>query len=222
MQNILVIGDTHCPFEHKKYLDFCCKTRDKFKCSIIIHIGDLVDLHSISAHEHSPDGFSPFQEHQEALKHLRKWYKAFPKVTLLIGNHDERIEKAAFEQGLSRVYFKSFQEIWEFPKGWDYRFDCYYYGIRFFHGMGYSGKYAHISAAQENRQSVVIGHLHANGGVEWSANENSIIFGLAVGCGVDRNSYAFRYGRDYKRKPILGCGVITDSGKNAQFVPMEM
>lgn len=88
--------------------------------------------------------------------------------------------------------------------------------------MGYSGKHGHINAAIENRQSIVMGHLHSNAGVWWSANENDIIFALAVGCGIDRNTYAFRYGRDFKRKPILGCGVVTNGGKCAEFVPMEL
>lgn len=189
---------------------------------MIYHIGDVVDHHAISAHDHNPDGFSPYNELHTCIKRLKSWYKAFPKVKACIGNHDERIERAAWKYGLSSSYFKSFRDIYEFPKGWEYSFDYYIYGIRIFHGMGYGGKYAHVTAAIENQQSIVMGHLHSNAGTWWSANEHNILFGLAVGCGIDRNTYAFRYGRDFRRKPILGAGVILDSGSRALFVPMRM
>jgi len=220
--NILIIGDTHIPFEHKNYLEFCVETKKKYKCSEIVHIGDLVDFHSISRHEHNPDGFSPYQEREETIKHLQAWYKAFPELALCIGNHDERLEKAAWRFGLSSSFFKSFEQVFELPKKWDYKIEYYLYNIRIFHGMGYSGQGAHSSAVRENQCSVVIGHLHSNAGVWWTANERDRSFGLAVGCGVDRNSYAFNYGRDMRRKPMIGCGVILDEGKIPAFIPMEL
>lgn len=95
-------------------------------------------------------------------------------------------------------------------------------GCAFFHGMGFGGKHAHVSAATENRQSIVMGHVHSNAGVRYLANEANIIFGLAVGCGIDRHAYAFRYGRDFAKKPIIGCGIVYDDGHKGQFIPMRM
>lgn len=139
--NIGIIADTHEPFAHRKYLDFCVQTFKEWKCTEYIHIGDLVDNHAISASwDADPDGFSPFNEHREALIRLRKWYKAFPSCTVLIGNHDERIERAAMKYGLSSAYFRDFKELWEFPKKshskWDYVFDTFRYGVRFFSWYG--------------------------------------------------------------------------------------
>lgn len=220
--NILVIGDTHLPFTHRHYLEFCKQTQKKFKCTTVVHIGDLVDNHSISFHDNDPDGMSPVEEMRLAKKKVAKWVKAFPKVKLVMGNHDPMVARKAFKHGLPTETIKDFKDIWKLPKGWEYEYDYYIHGVRFFHGMGYGGKYAHINAIDKNRCSVVMGHLHSNAGVGWSATEKDICFGLAVGCGVDRKSYAFKYGRDFVRKPILGCGVITDNGRNAQFVPMNM
>jgi predicted phosphodiesterase len=220
--NILVIGDTHIPFVHKNYLEFVFETGKKFQCGKVIHIGDLIDFHSISRHEHNPDGFSPKAELEKSKSILKKWYLAFPELDCCIGNHDERLEKAAIRSGLTSLYFKSFKSLFDMPDKWDYRFDVRCFGVRFFHGMGWGGKYAHINAAMENGQSIVMGHLHGNAGVEWMANDNQIIFGMAVGCGIDRKTYAFNYGRDHRRKPILGCGVVFDCGRDAQFIPMKM
>jgi hypothetical protein len=44
---------------------------------------------------------------------------------------------------------------------------------------------------------------------------------MAVGCGIDKNAYAFEYGRDFKKRPILGCGIVF-SPTNAQFIPMKL
>jgi hypothetical protein len=45
---------------------------------------------------------------------------------------------------------------------------------------------------------------------------------MNVGSGIDRKTYAFEYGRDFKKKPIIGCGVVTDNGRFAQFFPMDI
>ena len=60
--NVLIIADTHCPWEHPGYLDFCNDIKKRVKCTQVVHIGDLVDNHSISYHEHDPDGWSPADE----------------------------------------------------------------------------------------------------------------------------------------------------------------
>ena len=67
-----------------------------------------------------------------------------------------------------------------------------------------------------------MGHTHSVGGIEWSANEKDIIFGMNVGSGISRHKYAFAYGKDTRRKPVLGVGVVTDRGRHAQFMPMDL
>jgi predicted phosphodiesterase len=221
--NIGIVGDTHIPFEKKGYLDFCYETFIKYKVDTVVHIGDLVDFHSISTHwDADPDGFSPKEELDKSRKRLLSWYKAFPKVQVMIGNHDERLMRAAIKHGLSAHYFRELPELFGFPKGWDYSFDCYRHGVRFFHGMGFGGQYAHIRASVEHGQSVVMGHIHSNFGVAYSASEKNLVFGLAVGCGIDRHTYAFKYGRDFRRKPIIGCGVVVENGKVAHAIPMDL
>jgi len=77
---ILIIGDTHEPFCHPRYLDFCKRQRDKYKPKHIVHIGDEVDNHAISYHEHNPEGYSPKDEADLAEERLHKWYKEFPRL----------------------------------------------------------------------------------------------------------------------------------------------
>ena len=220
--NILVIGDTHEPFSKKKYLEFCYDTGKRFKCSLTVHIGDLVDNHSINYHEHYPDGMSPFEEIKAARKKLKEWYKAFPRVMMCKGNHDILVERKAITYGFSEMVIKQFREIWEIPDGWEYQWSYDLCGVRFEHGTGYSGQYPHQNIAKVNRKSTVIGHCHSVAGVAYMANDNSLIFGMSTGSGIDRQKYAFWYGRAFKNKPIIGCGVVLNCGKEAQFIPMKL
>ena len=90
------------------------------------------------------------------------------------------------------------------------------------HGTGFCGKYAHVTACERSRMSTVIGHTHSSAGVEYLASSKDCIFGMNVSSGIDRKAYAFAYGKDFPRKPILGCGVVTDKGRFAQYFPMEV
>ena len=220
--NVLVIGDTHIPFEKKGYLEFCLGIGERCKCNTVVHIGDLVDNNSISYFEKDPDGKSPEDEMKETDKHLKPWFKAFPKVKLCRGNHDRLVDRKGKTVGLPRRCFKSFRDIWNLPNTWVDDFEFQLNKVRYVHGTGYSGKYSHVQLSYISRQSAVMGHTHSTGGVEYTANMKSCVFGMNVGCGIDRKTYAFAYGKDFRRKPILGCGVVTDLGRFAQFFPMPL
>jgi len=221
-RNVLCIGDTHMPFEKPGYLEFCLRIYKHYKCNIVVHIGDLVDNHSISYHEHDPNGWSPAKEMEIVDEHLKHWFKAFPKVKLCRGNHDCLVDRKGKTVGLPKRCFKHFREIWKLPKGWQDDFEFEIDGVLYKHGTGMSGKYAHVRAAVEARQSCVIGHTHSTAGVEWIANSKELIFGMNVGSGIRRKSYAMAYGKDFTRKPIIGAGIVFDNGRNASYIPMFM
>jgi len=218
-----VIGDTHLPFEHPGYLDFCLGIQHRVKCGTVVHIGDLVDNHAMSFHYIAdPNGRSPTDEMQLARQHLKDWFKAFPRLFLCLGNHDRRVDLKARHVGLPEDVFKPFRDIWELPDEWKDDYAWVIDGVRYTHGTGLSGDFAHIKAAQLNRQSTVIGHTHSAGAINYLVSEKDRIFGMNCGCGIDRKAYAFEYGRDFTKKPVLGCGVVTDKGKYCQFFPMEL
>lgn len=223
MRNTLVIGDTHEPFCLNGYLEFCQRIGKYYKCQRVVHIGDLVDNNSISYHEHDPNGWSPADEMAETDKKLKKWFKAFPKVYLCRGNHDSLVDRKSKTVGLPRRCFKPFRDMWNLPKEWKDDFSWEFDGVLYTHGTGYSGKYSHVSAAYDNRMSTVIGHTHSTSGVEYIANTKGLIFGMNVGCGIDEKKYAFEYGKGFRRKPIISCGVVshTTRGTNATVFPMK-
>ena len=132
--------------------------------------------------------------------------------------HDRKGKTA----GLPKRAFRDFRAIWNLPVYWKDVFEIELYNVLYKHGLGFSGQLAHLHAAFSARQSTVIGHLHSVAGVDWIANSRDCVFGMSVGCGIDRRSYAFAYGKDFKKKPILGAGVILDKGRYAQFIPMQL
>lgn len=181
-----------------------------------------MDNHAISYHEHDPDGKSPEDEAKEADLRLKRWFGAFPEVFLCLGNHDRLVQRKARTNGLPSRAIKTFREMWKFPLGWQEDFSWEFYGVRFMHGTGISGERAHIKAAEQNRQPTVIGHTHHTLAGNYLVSERDRIFGMNVGCGIDRKTYAFEYGRDLLKKPALGCGVITDKGRYWQVFAMDL
>lgn len=185
-------------------------------------IGDLVDNHAINYHEHDPNGRSPIDEMREADKHLKTWFKAFPSLFLCIGNHDRLVDRKCRTVGLPERCFKPFREIWGLPKGWKDDFSWEIDNVRYTHGTGLSGANAHVIAATQSRQSTCIGHTHSSGAINYLVSEKDRIWGMNVGCLIDRHSYAMSYGRDFTKKPVLACGVVTDKGKYCQIFPMSI
>lgn len=220
--NTLVIGDTHLPFTHRDYLAFCRHVQAHYKCKRVTHVGDIVDNHAISFHDQDPDGHAGGAELKIARKELVRWIKAFPRVDCAIGNHDALAARKAYSNGLPAAYLKSFGEVLGTPAGWRYNFSWKYGNWRLSHGTGSSGHDAAFKVSVSARISTAQGHIHTAAGVKYHASDKDILWGMQVGCGLDRKAYAFNYGRDFKDKPILGCGVVLENGTLPLFIPMPM
>ena len=220
--NVLVIGDLHAPFELPTYLEFCLQIQKRVKCGTVIMIGDLVDNHSIGYFEHDPNGRSPADEMAETDRHLKAWFKAFPIVKLCRGNHDRLVDRKSRTVGLPSRVYKAFRDIWDLPKTWQDDFKWVIDDVMYEHGTGLSGNEAPVKAAQQNRMSTVIGHVHSVSSTKYLVSEKDRIFAMGVGCGINRRTYAFEYGRDFKQKPVISCGVVTDHGRYCQVFPMSL
>ena len=220
MSRVLIIGDTHCPGMRTGYVDFLKRVADRYAVTRVVHIGDLVDWASISYHEKHPELRGAATEYRRALRQVATLTKAFPKADWLIGNHDALTERQAVTAGLPPELLKDYADMWNV--GWSVhpRFaKLEVDGVIYSHGdSGRGGIDAARLQSQDNFRSTVIGHFHGQAGVKWFANNDSRVFGLSVGCGIDADALAFEYGRKFARKPLLGCGVVLN-GKQAYFEP---
>jgi predicted phosphodiesterase len=200
-RRILVIGDLHCPFELDGYFEFCLDTYDRFACNQVVFIGDILDNHYASYHETDANGMSGGYELQEAIKHVDKWAQAFPIADVIIGNHDRLIMRKAFSSSVPREWIKDYNEVLGTSWNWVERIE--YDGVQYVHGEGGTAR----TKAKNDMQSTVQGHIHTQAYVEWLVGNRSKIFGMQVGCGIDRDSYAAAYAKHYKKQAI-GCGVV--------------
>lgn len=201
-KNVLVIGDLHEPFCLDGYLKHCLETYDKYKCNEVVFIGDVIDLHASSYHETNPDGYSAGEELRLAIQRISKWYRAFPKATVIIGNHDRIIMRKAQTAGLSKMWIKDYAEVLGTP-GWIFTDSIEIDDVLYIHGEGGTAR----SRARRDLQSIVQGHLHSQAYIEWIVGAKFRIFGMQTGCGVDHKSYAMAYGKEGP-KPAIACGVI--------------
>lgn len=208
MANVLVISDTQGPFEHRDSVSFLKAVYRKYNCTEVVHAGDEADHHAISEWDHDPDGMSAGDEYRALLKSLKPFYKAFPRVKVCESNHTSRPFRLAMKHGLPKAYLKDYRTILEAPRGWRWADSWEIDGVRYQHGMGYSGRNGAIKAAERNMQSTVIGHLPAHAGIQYTANAKHLIFGMNVGCLINVKAYAFAYGKHNASKPIIACGVV--------------
>ena len=207
---ILVIGDTHIPVMRKGYLQFCKDLYEEWGCNTVVHIGDVCDFHSISFHPKNPDCPSPKYEYEEALGEVQKLYKAFPKMLVCIGNHDERVQRLAASVGIPDLFIKSYNDVWQTP-GWKWAYNHVIDGIFFAHGHGAGGGvYPASNMVRSMLMSVCIGHFHSAAGVKWYVNPNQRIFALDTGCGIDDKAKQFAYAQHNPKRSVLGAGVIID------------
>ena len=219
--NILVVGDLHEPFSNDGYLAFCIKQYKRFKCQCVVFIGDVVDNHAMSYHEHNPNGESATTELEKAIERIKKWYTAFPEAYVCMGNHDRLIERKAVTNGMPKQLFKTFKEIIKAPDEWKFSLLWEIDDIIFTHGTGSSGQYAFVQRAVKNRKSTVMGHVHHVLATRYMASQHDRIFAMSTGCGIDVHAYAFEYGIDFMNRPVLGCGVIVDI-VDAFTIPMRL
>jgi predicted phosphodiesterase len=213
-----IIGDTHIPFEHPNYLQFCKDTFEQYSVHKVVHIGDLVDNHAMSYHESDPDGLSAGDEFSLAIERLQEWYESFPVVDWMLGNHDNIPLRRVKSAGLSKHVLR--ENIYGMPTGWKQHESLIMNGVHYSHGIGRAGVNGARNNAVANGMSSVMGHLHSFAGVQYIATPLKITFGMSVGCGVDVDSYAAEYGKYFANRPTLGCGIVLNE-KTAIFVPMD-
>ena len=202
-KNVLVIGDLHLPFTLEGYLEHCIKVYKKYNCDTVVFIGDILDLHFTSYHETSTEGYGATQEHDLSVEMLRKWYKAFPKAYVTIGNHDALIYRKAMSAGISKRWIQNYSQVLGTP-GWEWVTDVVIDDVLYTHGTTNA-----YTKAKQNLMSTVQGHLHSQAGIQFYVGAKSRIFGFQIGCGVDMKSYAMEYGRNFP-KPVISCGVVIE------------
>lgn len=205
-RNVLVIGDLHCPFDLDEYLEFCKQQYILYDCNEVVFIGDVIDNHYSSYHETDVDGLGGGEELEFAIKRIARWYEAFPKATVIIGNHDRLIMRKAQTSAIPKKWIKSYKEVLDVPK-WNFKVSYEQDGVQYLHGEGGTAR----TKCKADLMNTVQGHLHTQCYTENFVGKNFRIFGMQVGCGIDFTSYSFAYAKA-GRKPAIACAVVLENG----------
>jgi len=219
---ILVIPDLHIPFHHQDSFVFLKSVRDKYSPDRVVNLGDEIDNHSISFHDSDPDlMFSPSQELEKAIWYLKDLYEIFPKMDLVESNHGSLHYRRGKAHGIPRHFFKSYKELLEAPKGWNWTFDLVVTAsdgsdIYFHHGLSKNA----LKTSQNKSMNHCCGHFHSEFGVKFWANSRQLFWAMNTGCLIDDTALAFEYGKNNLAKSILGCGIIING--IPKLIPMVL
>jgi len=214
---VLIIGDLHEPFCLDEYLEHCQYIYAKHQCTDVVFIGDVIDNHYSSYHETSNDAdlLTGSDELDLAIKRIARWYKAFPKAHVTIGNHDRLIMRKSQTSAIPKKWIKAYKEVLETPK-WKFVERVVIDNVQYIHGEAGTAK----SKCRADMMSTVQGHLHTQCYTEFFTGAKFKIFGCQVGCGIDHEKYAFAYAKAGK-KPSIGCAVVF-GGKTCLNELMEL
>lgn len=205
---ILVISDMHIPYHHKDSIKFLAEIKKQFKPDKIINIGDSLDFHAISMHEHNPDLYSAGHELKQARIYVKELENIFPEVTEVDSNHSSLVYRRALKFGMSKEFLKDYGDFLG-TKKWKWVDDLTLTmsnGQRCFFTHGRSADV--LKTSQAMSMSTVQGHYHTKFVISWWANPDNLFFGMNVGCLINQKSMAFAYAKNFKTRFILGCGII--------------
>lgn len=209
-RRILFISDTHAPFAHPDAWKFLDALKSKYKPTRIIHLGDEIDGHSVSFHDHDPDMPSPYDELTRAITQLKGLYALFDKVEVLWSNHGSLWYRRAFKSGLPSSVLKDYRDILKAPPQWSWHKDLAIslgsQVLYAFHGKAANG----LAASQKMGGSVVQGHFHTTFSIQKWASPVGVNWAMTCGCLIDIESPAFKYQDNNILKPIIGTGLVID------------
>lgn len=216
---ILAIPDQHFPFNHIDIFKFLTEVKRIYKPDKVVNLGDEVDSHSMSMHDHSPDLHSPNDEMEMAIVRLKHLYKLFPEVDVLESNHGSLHYRRAAKHGLPKRVIKSYREILEAPKGWHWHQDLELTAsdgekILFCHGLAADP----LKNSKNKGMRFIQGHHHSRFEIQYWANSEKLFWGVTSGCLIDYKALAFEYGKLMLNKPILGATIIKNG--YPQLIPM--
>jgi hypothetical protein len=217
-KSILVISDFHAPHNHPDAVKYLAACKAKFKPDTVICIGDEVDSHGMSFHDSDPDLDSAGVELKKAIEQLSHLYKLFPVVTVVESNHGSMHMRKAIAHGMPRKLFKTYNEILDAPKTWNWKFDTIVETrlgpIYFCHGKsGAAGR-----LASQYGMSCIQGHFHEKAQITYISTPERLIFDAHTGCLANDKSLALGYNKINPRRPIVSIIVVIDG--IPQIVPM--
>ena len=221
-RSILVLSDLHFPYCHKDTFKYLKALKRRYKPEIVVIIGDELDYHALSFHDSDADLDSSGVELQKALGYMETLYKIFPEAVVLESNHGSMVYRKAKANGIPRHVLRSYKEVLDAPEGYEWvpKLTLKMSNnelVTFIHG----GKKNVLNEAQLRGHSLVQGHHHSQADIRFYSVDNSLHFGMTVGCMIDNKSYAYAYNKNFTLEPIIAHGLIVDGIPRLLPMPLK-
>lgn len=204
----LYIPDLHFPFSDWRKINEIVKFNRTFRAHRVFQLGDIFDFYALSRFVKDPMAKSISDEVFSAKRDLQKFAKMFDHVTVIQGNHEERLWSRANDGGIPRFALRSLTEIMNFPANITYvphdHFEVQK-GTLIVHGHKTNTKAgrAHVNYYMKN---VVHGHVHNQLCLDFVSAMDGDLWGMSLPSVVDGNAMAFRYHKPELKNLKTGFG----------------
>lgn len=209
---ILVLGDPHLPAPDWALLWEAARFNRKYRAHKVVCAGDLTDQKTWSRFGRDSDDPGNDEEWANTLKAARRFERLFPKMEIIIGNHDIRYFKAASLVGIPSQLVRTLKEALPI-EGWSWhdtsRGPLLIDGVGYVHGDEESG--GALVKACFLGYPIVQGHDH-KGLIAYAQapQKKTPIWGMSVGCTADRSSQLMRYSAKRLKKAFSCFATVTD------------
>lgn len=189
---ILYLSDPHLPYTRMDNWEEAHDFNQKFKADIVYSTGDFADQYTLSRFPKATNSDNGRVEILRCIPQVKRIAKMFPKLKVMRGNHDVRINKRAQDAGIDGVWVRDFMDIVGAPKSWEWIQEDYTKTGPAILTHGFlSNREKHALWFNSN---VVHGHLHAKLGIEFFRRDRKQIWVMCVGAMADKNAMALQYG----------------------------
>ena len=221
---VLILSDTHFPYQHPQYFPWVKKIKEHIKFTKVIHIGDLADMHSCSSHLHSAELPNIKYELEGARKNILKLRKIFPvPMQILKGNHDIRIQRLAENANMPESFIRDLNDILGIERSWKWTWHDKLIiklpnktKVFFTHHF----KSNVLASSKELGMSFVAGHQHTMSNIRYWSSPTALNFAMTVGCSIDPKHEAFKYAKNYIKRPIISLGAIINNQPMLLAMPL--
>lgn len=169
LEKILIIPDTHFPYEDKAAWALMLKAGKLFKPDHCIIMGDFIDCYAVSSHSKRPDRALALKKEVDATKAGLAQVKSLGarNNVFISGNHEDRLERYLKDHAPELFEFISIPKILELREN-GFKYVPYKHSYRLgklnlTHDCGNAGRYAHYKSLDTFQHNIVIGHTHRLG-----------------------------------------------------------
>ena len=169
LERLLLIPDTHSPYEDRRAWEAMLKFARAWKPHTIIHVGDLNDFYAISDHDRDPTRSSNVADEAKRTNERLDEMDDLGAVRKLItfGNHDFWLRRHINRRAPELAGLISLDSLLGFSeRGWiqvDYKKHARVGNLHVTHEVGYAGSTAVRNSGKITGHNIAIGHCHRLG-----------------------------------------------------------